>query len=330
MLAQVRHEKNRPTFQPMAQATLPGWIQRIFENCPRQDIQQPPECGQSRDVTIRIAEISNLLLIEICVRHASSLEPLTLQQRTVEAYRTIHYLLDEKQSQHAIRIWNYIPDIQSVMPDGLDRYMIFNAGRFAAYYDWYGRDKTLETSIATATGIGYVGSDLCIQVLASTQPGKPIENPRQIQSYRYSPCYGPLPPCFARATLTSKQESTLPDLLVGGTASVCGERSIHDQDIIAQTKETLINLGHLVHTAAQLDNLSDTTSGSIDVDVQLRRFESIRVYYRDKGHLNTIMDIVWPHIDHLNPSEIEVVQADICRRELLVEIEGTATLNRPQ
>ncbi len=330
MLAQVRHEKNRPSFQPTAQATLPGWALRIFENSSRQEIKQPSLCGQDNEVTIRIAENSDLLLIEICVRHASSMEPLALQQRTVEAYRAIHHLLDEKQSRHAIRIWNYIPNIQTMLPDGLDRYMIFNAGRFAAYYDWYGRDKTLETSIATATGIGYAGSDLCVQVLASTQQGKPVENPRQVRSYRYSPRYGPLPPCFARATLTSKRESTLPDLLIGGTASVCGERSIHDQDIIAQTKETLINLGHLVHAAAQLDNHSGLKDKSVDVDVQLRRFESMRVYYRDKCHLNPIMDIVWPHIDHLDPSQIEVVHANICRRELLVEIEGTASLDRPQ
>ncbi len=285
--------------------------------------------GLNEGLSVNIIDVDEAMLIDVRVLDASTMAPLTLQKRTAQAYHVIRRLLNEKLAKHAVRIWNYIPNIQEVMPDGLDRYMVFNAGRYAAYYDWFCNQEMLGCHIPTATGIGHCGSDLLVHVLATNQPGQPIENPRQVQAYRYSQRYGPMPPCFARATVSPKQYVALPDLLIGGTASVCGEQSAHDNDITAQTEETLVNLAHLTGAAIQFVHGVDSTNPSTDVEALLRRFQSMRIYYRDARHLDAITNIVWPCVDHLEQSKIEVVHADICRHELLVEIEGTARLDWP-
>ncbi len=330
MLTGPRSTTFAPTFKNITRASLPGWVQRIFEDSVKRDAYELGTCGPCEGFLVSIIEASDLMLINIRIPEAASLAPLLLQQRTAQTYHAIRHILKENQSRHAVRIWNYIPNIQEIMPDGLDRYMVFNAGRYAAYYDWFCQQETLGSHIPTATGIGHTGTDLLIHVLATKQAGQPVENPRQVLAQCYSHRYGPMPPCFARATITPSQDVTLPDLLIGGTASVCGEQSTHDNDITAQTEETLVNLAHLTGAAIQSVHGVDAANLSSDIDTLLRRFQSMRIYYRDACHYDTIKNIVWPRVDHIDPLRVEMVHADICRQELLVEIEGTATLSQPQ
>ena len=124
--------------------------------------------------------------------------------------------------------------------------MVFNAGRYAAYHNWFNGRAEFEASMATATGVGYQGTDLVVHVLASDRRGTPVENPRQVQAYRYSSRYGPMPPCFARATIVRPNGTGASALLIGGTSSVRGEASMHVGDVSAQTRETLGNIAHLI------------------------------------------------------------------------------------
>ena len=126
------------------------------------------------------------------------------------------------------------------MVDGLDRYMVFNAGRHDAYSDQCG-------ALGTASAVGIKGSDLSIHCLALEEPGTPVENPRQTPAWQYSARYGPLPPCFSRATIVDLAGRRT--LLIGGTASVVGEDSRHAGEFDAQVEETLLNLEALIRTA---------------------------------------------------------------------------------
>ena len=63
------------------------------------------------------------------------------------------------------RIWNFVPQIQAVALDG-DRYMAFNAGRFAAFADWFGDLDEFPRAMPTASAVGIRGSTLWIHVLA--------------------------------------------------------------------------------------------------------------------------------------------------------------------
>ena len=189
--------------------------------------------------------------------------------------------------------------------------MVFNAGRFAAFADWFhASDRNLlAPRIATATGIGHAGDDLEVHCLADHLPGKPVENPRQCAAYRYSEAYGPLPPCFARATVVAAdRHSPAPRAIVGGTSSIVGEKSVHIGDVSEQTRETLDNIEALLIEAG--------ASG-------LEALHHVRVYYIDPADAEVILDHVNQRMPHL-AGEVEMFHAPLCRPDLGVEIEGLA------
>ncbi|MBB6430174.1 chorismate transformation enzyme, FkbO/Hyg5 family [Algisphaera agarilytica] len=246
------------------------------------------------------------------VAHADILPDLELQHASTAAYRMVRRALDEGLAHHPVRFWNFIPGIvDAAAADGLDRYMVFNAGRFAAFSDWFcaaDRDR-LAPHIATATGVGHSGTDLIVHCLADRLPGRPIENPRQCAAYRYSQAYGPLPPCFARATLVADDaRSDTRRVLVGGTSSILGEDSVHVGNLPEQTRETLDNIDALLCEAGAngLEDLHD-----------------VRVYHVHEKDADAILEHVHQRLPHL-VGRIEMVHAPLCRPDLGVEIEGMA------
>ncbi len=303
--------------------SLPGWVMDRFSD---RDSQAMPNAPHDHGaVRLNIVETNSLRLVSASVPNAVTLPALVLQRRTVEAYSAILNSLSASRLWYPVRIWNWIPSIHAIMPGGIDRYMVFNAGRFSAYQGFYGHAGAFEKAIATATGVGHDGNELIIQVLAANQPGTPVENPRQICAYRYSERFGPMPPCFARATLAPEEVSDLPDLFIGGTASVCGERSMHVGDVEAQCEETLRNLAHLIAEGARVRGITRQLPAPVNVEAELRRFDSMRIFFVKPEQADAIVNIVWPYVDHLDAAHLELIRTDICRPELLVEIEGTAT-----
>lgn len=290
---------------------LPRWVDELLPRSCECDAFAAASCGVRITATTRV--LGEHALLSLRAERADVLTPLAFQKLSWSMYNLARRVVaDFGASFHPVRIWNFLPQIRTKCGDDLDRYMVFNAGRFAALYDWYACGAAFSTSMAAATGVGHEGDDLEVHLLASASEGTPVENPLQIPAYRYSSAYGPLPPCFARATRCGGSGG-LPPLLVGGTASVRGELSLHEGDVLAQTEETLANLRALV-AAAQLGR------GGAD---PLSRFDSVRVYLaRDE-----LLEIVRPRVESAFASvgahSIEWFRADICRPELLVEIEGT-------
>lgn len=262
------------------------------------------------------------------IDHARQRDDLDLQQAVVRAYQMIQTALTRAPGgpRTPQRFWNFVPGIVNATGGGLDRYMVFNAGRFAAFADWF-RAPHLPTDhqpspvfdrarfnrcIPTATGVGHAGDDLIIHALAAPLPGRPVENPRQRAAYRYSGKYGPLPPCFARATLVPATGASSRTLLIGGTASVCGEASVHAGDLVAQTAETFRNLDALIRAA-----------GGTGVDAM----QSLRVYHTHAAHREPVREAVARHVRQVDDAvEVEWVHAPLCRVDLDVEIEGVASL----
>lgn len=321
--------RTRPEILRVDAPILPGWVcERFGETKIHAGCTADSKSIQPTDaVDVSIRRSGNLMLVTACVPNAVALAPLALQRRTTETYEAIRAQLTANKLWHPIRIWNLIPDIHGVMSDGIDRYMVFNAGRYAAYHDWYNGGAEFESSMATATGVGYTGKDLIVHVLADDRPGTPVENPRQVRAYRYSTRYGPMPPCFARATIAPRSGDGVGTLLIGGTSSVRGESSVHVGDVEAQTRETLLNIAHLIAAARHGGNGAARTASGVDTDAELRRFDSMRIYHTRAEHLNAILGVVWPCVDHLAPHRVDVVLAHLCRPDLLVEIEGTALID---
>jgi chorismate lyase/3-hydroxybenzoate synthase len=243
----------------------------------------------------------------------------SFERCVIELYLAVFGELDAQAASHPVRFWAFVPGIHDGLGDGLDRYMVFNAGRYAAYSTHFGRPESFDRGVPTASAVGIRGDELVLHCLAANEPGLPVENPRQIPSYRYSRRFGPLPPCFARATLLG---ATTPEplLLVGGTASITGEESRHTGELEEQCNETVRNLASLVASAAGAatsEKVEDEGSASL-----LAAFQDLRIYYTRPADRDPVATYVRARFPSLR--RVEMMQASLCRLELMVEIEGLA------
>jgi chorismate lyase/3-hydroxybenzoate synthase len=239
------------------------------------------------------------------IPQAAHLDADGLRQSVASAYRALIESL-ETIGRHPARFWNFIPDINAPMTDGLDRYMVFNAGRHDAYSDDCG-------ALATASAVGITGSDVSIHCLALEKAGTPVENPRQTPAWKYSARYGPLPPRFSRATIVELAGRRT--LLIGGTASVVGEDSRHAGDFDAQVEEIVLNLEALIRSA------DGSSNGG---HAPLRRLVDLRVYVKSAACADRAREMLVSACPRART--VTVAVADICRPELLVEVEGVAEL----
>src|SRR5688572_4193882 len=82
------------------------------------------------------------------------------RDRTIEAYRAIRAALDETAATNIVRMWNHIPGIHDPLDTACDRYMHFNAGRFAAMCEWFGGADQIPRFVPAASGVGHDGQDL--------------------------------------------------------------------------------------------------------------------------------------------------------------------------
>lgn len=255
-----------------------------------------------------------LRFVSVRTRSAHGLAEPDFSDAVTSAYRAIFSALHGG-GLWPVRFWNHIPGLHDRMGPGLDRYMAFNAGRFAAMQEWFGGVGRVRAGVATASGIGHTGDDFVVHCLAAGAAGTSVENPRQVPAYLYSKRFGPTPPCFARATITTLGGQRV--LLVAGTASIRGEESVHIGDLAAQVQETLTNLRAVIAAAQGLDAGTPQPG-------QLDRLREVRVYHprpEDAGTLAGLLSGVFA-----GAPEVQVMRADLCRGELLVEIEGVADL----
>lgn len=221
---------------------------------------------------------------------------------TEAAYRQILDVSARRGYPHLLRVWNFFGAINTG-PGDLECYRRFCVGRARAV------PTEPATGYAAATAIGIPGAvpELHVSWLASEHPGVPIENPRQVSAWEYPRDYGPVSPGFSRAMLLDWNDPPL--LLVSGTASVIGHESRHE-DCLAQLDEALINLDNVIaRAAARLGRAA--TAGSATV---------LRVYLRNPADAAAVGARL---LDRFGPSmPIMLLHGDICRRELLVEIEA--------
>lgn len=283
----------------------PQWVRRLM------DRPQTSRRWQMHGLLASSVEQGPFSLTEIVLPRARSMSPGAFQSRVQQAYELALETVAGCRASHAVRWWNFVPGINRSAHDGLDWYMVFNAGRHAAFQQCYGA-HAFDRQLATASGVGTHGDDFVLHVLGSTHPGKPLENPRQIPAYNYSDSYGPLPPCFARATGLGHTDHDLMrgTLLIGGTASIVGETTQHHDNIDGQLDETLRNMSHLLAVGC----------GDKADDRVLQHVEALRVYVVRAADCQRVVEVLTRRMMGLK--HMEVAHADLCRPCLLVEIEG--------
>lgn len=215
---------------------------------------------------------------------------------THDAYARIGSFLALRGYPHLLRCWNYLHDLHRGAGDA-ERYRQFVAGRHRA---WSTRPD-FEQRLPAATVIGNTEPQLHVLFLAAREPGTPIENPRQTPAWKYPRAYGPRSPSFARAM--RKDWNGESHLYVSGTASVVGHESHHAGDARAQLHEIHANIGALLKQAGG--------------DWQPR---SLKLYARNAGDMPVAQKLaleLWGQ-----DAPFLWVLGDICRSDLLLEVEG--------
>ena len=226
-------------------------------------------------------------------------------------YCAIFDYLDDLGYPNLIRIWHYLPDIH-LEERALERYRRFSLGRHEAFV---AKGRAISTDAPAASAVGKRSGNTVVCFLAAPRPGIPIENPRQVSAYSYPAQYGPRGPTFSRALFTSWDD--LRQLYISGTAAIFGHLSQHEGDAGAQAGETIVNLRAVMDEAHAQGLIDVGQNTDLLFKVYLRQAE-----FRASAQTR-LREAFGPA-----PS-ILYLQADICRRELLLEIEVVCTARTP-
>lgn len=264
----------------------------------------------NRECIVFTHALDAIALVSVHLPGASELIAEDFRLGAGEVYQLIRSALACTPAPHPVRMWNFIPGIHHRIDGDLDRYQVFNQARHAAFLNWLGGPEAFALSLPTATGIGHAGDALVVHALATAQLGQAQENPRQTPAFRYSRCWGPQPPCFSRAVIASMPNGLR--LLIGGTASVRGEESAQIDSLAGQLDELLENLRSL------LAMVHDDRFGSLE------SIREVRMYHRHREDRDELCAAIARQFT--GARRVDSIQADICRRELRVEIEAVADI----
>jgi enamine deaminase RidA (YjgF/YER057c/UK114 family) len=245
-------------------------------------------------------------------------------EKTICTYQHLRRLLPDAGARmdQVLRTWLYLGGI--VDDEGpTQRYKELNRARANVYqhvpflFDRLPEGYT-GAAFPASTGIGTAGRSLSLSALAVVGDADdvvaiPLENPRQTAAYSYSTAYSPTSPKFARGLALCCGEDTT--LFISGTASITNSETRHAGDVVAQTHETLENITALISE----DNLS--RHGLPGRGTTLEGLGVARVYIKRPEDYGTVREVCEQRLGGVPTS---YVVADVCRPDLLVEIEGIA------
>lgn len=225
-----------------------------------------------------------------------------------------------------IRQWNYVEDIvgyDSMCENTVQNYQVLNEIR-SKYYS----RVTFSHGYPAATGIGMNAGGIILEFYACHTHDKekiiPVRNPLQKDAYEYSQevlignalninRYKSAPK-FERAKYIAVKDNRL--IFVSGTASIKGEKTVGINDAEAQTKTTIENINNLISAENLKINGILNNYSSI-------KFSSVRVYIKNPSDIGVVKQICNKSFPEV---QVNYLIADICRDNLLVEIEGIAEL----
>lgn len=233
-------------------------------------------------------------------------------EETKAAYVEALDLMDTLGFKNCFRMWNFVNDINGENADGLEVYRDFCRGRAEAFEQF----RFSGAELPAATGIGSLGGGIAFYFLACRSGAiASVENTKQIPPYHYPARYGPRPPKFSRATCLAREHTGLASgqIYVSGTASIRGHETLYRGDIDRQCRLALDNIAHVVGA----ENLAEHGLGQGRALSELR---NIKVYVRHPEDIPAVRDQCERSFSP--DTDIEFLNVDICRSDLLVEIEG--------
>ena len=213
-----------------------------------------------------------------------------------------------------VRQWNYIGDIVGSRA-GKQNYQEFNDAR-TAYYS----SGCWQNGYPAATGIGTSSDGIIVGAIAfKSSVGRgiyPIDNPLQVAAHIYSKdvlidCHKDAiksTPKFERAKVIATSHGAC--CFVSGTAAIRGEQSVCHTNATEQTILTIENIAHLISK----ENLE-----RFNCPPYTLQYQQLQVFIKnaeDYAEVEAIVTKAYPELD------VIYTVADVCRSELLVEIEG--------
>lgn len=250
----------------------------------------------------------------------NDLYPNDTRKAAIAAFESVAGILSRENMtfNNVVRQWNYIGNILEINK-GFQNYQLFNEVRS----DYYKKYRTIH-GYPAATGIGMkyggVFIDFCAVISDDKLRIKAVENPNQVNAYEYSQQLlkgltgkGKAvknPPQFERALLMVNNKNK--NLFISGTASIIGQETIGKGDVREQTLVTIENIHKLTDSEriAQLLGNQDIAPG---------KYELLRVYIKNQEDFPEVMKIC---TDHFPEVPAIFIESDICREDLLTEIEA--------
>ncbi len=222
-------------------------------------------------------------------------ECVQIEATTKKAYESMLTLLADQGFPHPFRFWNYLPGINVGQGDE-ELYKKFCTGRLQAFEKL---DITPD-AFPSASALGHHTDGAVFYVFASAVKPEHFKNENQVNAYDYPRQYGISSPSFARATAITLQRSPL--LFISGTASIIGHKTVEAGNLERQLEVTMSNIEHLLMNA----------------NPENKTLSTFKVYVRHPHHVERTKDWLAHHYPDV---DAVFTIADICRSDLLVEIE---------
>ena len=250
-------------------------------------------------------------------------------EQSLDAFRQMKQKLKGAgvEMDHLIRTWLYLGNITG--PEGdLERYMELNRARTDFYEGVrFGRGHVMagagQAVYPASTGIGMCGMGITMSATAIDTDRKdvfilPLENPQQTPVYEYAAVYSPKSPKFVRALAEAIGDYVV--IWISGTASIVSSKTLHSGNPGKQAEQTLTNIELL------LSQKNLARHGAPGAGAALRDLAKLRVYVKRPQDYPTIRKVCEKRCGKNIP--IIYVVADVCRSDLLVEMEGLAFVKR--
>ena len=255
----------------------------------------------------------------------NTIEQSNILQQSNEVFRQLHKILTEEKMEFSdiVRQWNYIEQITKNGHYNSQHYQIFNDVRSKFY-----QLSNFKNGFPAATGIGIDCGGIIIDIIAvkfnDDSSVISVKSPVQLDAYKYSRevlaennSIGELSqttPKFERAKLLNTPENKM--LFISGTAAISGQASTNPLSVEHQTEMTIQNMLSLI----SVENIEKHGIENVDKT----SFNYIRVYVKYKKDMKRVEEVCLKYFFQI---PIVYVLADICRPELLVEIEAQGRIN---
>ena len=216
-----------------------------------------------------------------------------------------------------LRQWQYIQNLTWI-DNGRQHYQDFNDSRS----HFYNQSKWV-SGYPAATGIGTQQGGIMVEIIAicdNVLINKSLDNPLQVPAHRYSQevllgnpdsiLKNRATPKFERARIVGSLDNQT--VFISGTAAIRGETSCFTDDVIEQARITMENIDNLI------------LSENYPLSYISKAYKLLRVYVKNIEQMGAVQDYMTVHYPDINTIYI---CADVCRQELLLEIEGIAEVN---